>query len=322
MPFKSEAQRRYLWAKHPEIAQKWADEEKKSFFRRKKKKIKVNPDLALGTGQRRLAVYDPLVDKLFDKIAELKVRRGFIDNTVEVDGENYKVNEGYFKPALLGFGIAGLAHAAISGVRGSGNAKASLMAGALGAATSIGISELKRMKIQKTLNENSDTAKSIARRGFNIRARTNESIPSLSGIATELLKESSLSESKMIRKLDQIEDDSHTANSLVESTAILGLVSDLKENDSKRFVDKRFARAISKVNIAYTAMADKDDRIADASAGAQFVMYTPRMIDDIRMSAKGGRSKLIGNAAYSLARATPALAPIAARYLKKKYSDS
>jgi hypothetical protein len=25
MPFKSEAQRRYLWAKHPEIARKWAD---------------------------------------------------------------------------------------------------------------------------------------------------------------------------------------------------------------------------------------------------------------------------------------------------------
>ena len=26
MPFKSESQRRFLWAKHPEIAQKWADE--------------------------------------------------------------------------------------------------------------------------------------------------------------------------------------------------------------------------------------------------------------------------------------------------------
>lgn len=24
MPFKSEAQRRFLWAKHPEIAEKWA----------------------------------------------------------------------------------------------------------------------------------------------------------------------------------------------------------------------------------------------------------------------------------------------------------
>lgn len=29
-PFKSEAQRRYLWAKHPEIAQKWVDEGAKS----------------------------------------------------------------------------------------------------------------------------------------------------------------------------------------------------------------------------------------------------------------------------------------------------
>ena len=25
MPFKSESQRRFLWAKHPEIAKKWAD---------------------------------------------------------------------------------------------------------------------------------------------------------------------------------------------------------------------------------------------------------------------------------------------------------
>ena len=26
MPFKSEAQRRFLWAKHPEIARRWAKE--------------------------------------------------------------------------------------------------------------------------------------------------------------------------------------------------------------------------------------------------------------------------------------------------------
>ena len=26
MPFQSEAQRRFLWAKHPEIAQRWAKE--------------------------------------------------------------------------------------------------------------------------------------------------------------------------------------------------------------------------------------------------------------------------------------------------------
>ena len=25
MPFKSEAERRFLWAKHPEIAQRWSD---------------------------------------------------------------------------------------------------------------------------------------------------------------------------------------------------------------------------------------------------------------------------------------------------------
>jgi hypothetical protein len=26
MPFRSEAQRKFLWAKHPDIAQRWADE--------------------------------------------------------------------------------------------------------------------------------------------------------------------------------------------------------------------------------------------------------------------------------------------------------
>jgi hypothetical protein len=30
MPFQSEAQRRYLWAKHPEIAKKWAHGEHSS----------------------------------------------------------------------------------------------------------------------------------------------------------------------------------------------------------------------------------------------------------------------------------------------------
>lgn len=46
MPFKSESQRRYLWAKHPKIAKKWAKEypnqkklpmHKKKPLRRKKK---------------------------------------------------------------------------------------------------------------------------------------------------------------------------------------------------------------------------------------------------------------------------------------------
>jgi hypothetical protein len=30
MPFQSESQRRFLWAKHPDIAQKWVDEGAKS----------------------------------------------------------------------------------------------------------------------------------------------------------------------------------------------------------------------------------------------------------------------------------------------------
>lgn len=35
MPFKSEKQRRYLWAKEPKVARKFADEEKKREKRRK-----------------------------------------------------------------------------------------------------------------------------------------------------------------------------------------------------------------------------------------------------------------------------------------------
>jgi hypothetical protein len=42
VPFKSEAQRRHLWAKHPEIAQRWADEAHKkvaeALVKRKRKK--------------------------------------------------------------------------------------------------------------------------------------------------------------------------------------------------------------------------------------------------------------------------------------------
>ena len=36
MPFRSEAQRKFMWAKHPKIAQRWADEEKAGKSRKKK----------------------------------------------------------------------------------------------------------------------------------------------------------------------------------------------------------------------------------------------------------------------------------------------
>jgi hypothetical protein len=40
-PFKSEAQRRLLWAKHPEIAKRWEKETpKKKLPKRKRKKAK------------------------------------------------------------------------------------------------------------------------------------------------------------------------------------------------------------------------------------------------------------------------------------------
>lgn len=36
MPFKSEKQRRFLWARHPNIARKWAHEEKKMFAKERR----------------------------------------------------------------------------------------------------------------------------------------------------------------------------------------------------------------------------------------------------------------------------------------------
>lgn len=38
MPFKSEKQRRFMWSQHPEIAQRWADEEKGKGKRQRKRK--------------------------------------------------------------------------------------------------------------------------------------------------------------------------------------------------------------------------------------------------------------------------------------------
>jgi hypothetical protein len=37
MPFKSERQRRFMWAKHPKIARRWANEAKRKGGGRKKK---------------------------------------------------------------------------------------------------------------------------------------------------------------------------------------------------------------------------------------------------------------------------------------------
>ena len=40
MPFQSEKQRKYLWAKEPKIARKWADEYGSKIVKKKKKKKK------------------------------------------------------------------------------------------------------------------------------------------------------------------------------------------------------------------------------------------------------------------------------------------
>jgi len=40
MPFRSEAQRRFMWANHPEIAQRWSDEYGSKPVKRKRRKVK------------------------------------------------------------------------------------------------------------------------------------------------------------------------------------------------------------------------------------------------------------------------------------------
>jgi len=41
MPFKSEEQRKYLWAKEPKIARKWTDEYGSKIVKKKKKNKKT-----------------------------------------------------------------------------------------------------------------------------------------------------------------------------------------------------------------------------------------------------------------------------------------
>ena len=40
MPFRSEAQRRYMYARHPEIAKRWAHESKRKAIKRRLKRKK------------------------------------------------------------------------------------------------------------------------------------------------------------------------------------------------------------------------------------------------------------------------------------------
>ncbi len=47
MPFKSEKQRKWMWANEPEMAQRWADEEK-SLKKKKRKKKRKNPKMKKG----------------------------------------------------------------------------------------------------------------------------------------------------------------------------------------------------------------------------------------------------------------------------------
>ena len=47
MPFQSEAQRRFMWAKHPAIAKRWTEEEKSGHYKKKKSKEYAKEQIAM-----------------------------------------------------------------------------------------------------------------------------------------------------------------------------------------------------------------------------------------------------------------------------------
>ena len=47
MPFKSEAQKRYMWARHPAIAKRWTAEEKSGHYEKKKAKSYSREHIAM-----------------------------------------------------------------------------------------------------------------------------------------------------------------------------------------------------------------------------------------------------------------------------------
>lgn len=396
MPFQSEAQRRYLWAKHPKIAQKWANEEKN---------------------------------------AELKVQRGLLANTVKVDGQDYKVNEGYLKPALTGAGAAALVHGLVGLFNHGANRKVfmdSFKSGIPGAIAGIALTEAKRRSIEGILNSDPEAAKALAKKGLNIKARSNiaaaskfsgDAMPHASNmfrdlyhqagidsLASEGIKVGTINESKMISDLDDVEDKAHHMHLVYEGSALAAMLADTSkpqkaiellgaaknakseivlapasykegskyfsfDNFSKAFPESvskltpselsnaknhgvilmsasdinkasllremarsgqskklsaienlpnnRAFKALSKANIIYSLAARSDDRVADASAGAQFAMYVPRALSDIKATIganKLSKGTLLKNVAFTGTRLIPGLLPAAGRAFRK-YQD-
>jgi hypothetical protein len=383
MPFASESQRRFLWAKHPKIAKKWADEEKKS---------------------------------------SLEVKRGLIQNTLKVDGQDYKVNDGYLKPAGMGFVIGG--GASLIGNMISGNkigiVKA-LGAGSLGVLTLMGITEAKRRQIQNIFNKDPESAKALVKKGLSIKPRYDIGNPKLEwmsdiirdqneSLGQELLKSASLNELKMIRRLDDTETDANIANFGLEASGALAILSDtsrpgnlpdidvknsapfvLVSKDKNRFGTRHFninqfksnfpktwailddslkdkikergaialshsdlnnasmlreasrsvnrsklmstlsdipskpgMKLVNRATTVYSFMGSGDDKMADAAAGAQFVMHTPRTVEDIISTVRAGKldkKSILRNVMFSGTRALPALLPIVGRIVRK-HQDS
>jgi hypothetical protein len=171
--------------------------------------------------------------------SDLKIKRGLFKNTIHVDGEDYKVNEGYLKPASIGFIAAGGANILgnILSKNKIGFSKA-LGSGVFGAIAGTGITEAKKRQIENIFNKDPESAKSLAKKGFSIKNRImNSSIPKLewmsdlireqnSELGQELLKVSSMNELKMLRQLDTTEDDASLAHFGLEASGALAVLAD------------------------------------------------------------------------------------------------
>jgi hypothetical protein len=140
---------------------------------------------------------------------------------------------------------------------------------------------------------------------------------------------SSLDESKMKADLDNVEDRMNNSIGLAETATTIHLAGEIlkpKSNNIKiqRAVDltnNQISRNLFKANLIYSAFADKDNKLADAAAGAQFVIHTPKIYDNVINLIKNGKKDIVSNALSVLIATAPALTPIAIRYVKKKYKD-
>lgn len=95
----------------------------------------------------------------------MQIKRGLINNKVNVDGEDVRVSQGYLKPALKGFGLGSLLNAAVHVIaKEKPKALSMLTYGSIGALTALAATEAKRRKFEEILNKNPEVAKRLAKK--------------------------------------------------------------------------------------------------------------------------------------------------------------